>query len=36
MLTLLEECWRVVGPSGRVITCAVYQVDGPGVEVRAG
>jgi hypothetical protein len=35
-LELLEERWRVVGPSGRVVTCAVYRPKGPGVEVRAG
>ena len=35
-LALLEECWRVVGPSGRVLTCAIYRVEGPGVELRAG
>jgi hypothetical protein len=36
VLELLEEHWRVVAPSGRVVTCAAYRVDGPGVEVRAG
>jgi hypothetical protein len=36
LLELLEERWRVVGPSGRVLTCAVYRVEGPGVELRAG
>jgi hypothetical protein len=35
-LELLEERWRVVGPTGRVVTCAVYRGNGPGVEVRAG
>ena len=35
-LELLEERWRIVGPSGRVLTCAVYRGEGPGVEVRAG
>jgi hypothetical protein len=36
VLELLEEHWRVVAPTGRVLTCASYRVDGPGVEVRAG
>jgi hypothetical protein len=36
LLHLIEERWRVVGPTGRIITCAVYGVEGPGVEVRAG
>jgi hypothetical protein len=35
-LELLEERWRVVGPSRRVVTCAIYRPTGPGVEVRAG
>ena len=36
LLEMIEEHWRVMGPNGRVITCAAYAVDGPGVEVRAG
>jgi hypothetical protein len=36
VLELLEEYWRVMAPSGRVIVCSSYRVDGPGVEVRAG
>jgi hypothetical protein len=36
VLELLEEQWRIVGPSGRVITCAAYRIDGPGIDVRAG
>ena len=36
MLELLEEHWRVLAPTGRVVTCASYSGDGPGVEVRAG
>jgi hypothetical protein len=36
VLELLEEQWRVMAPTGRVVTCAAYRVDGPGVEVRAG
>ena len=35
-LELLEVRWRVVGPSRRVVTCAVYRPKGPGVFVRAG
>jgi hypothetical protein len=34
--TLLEECWRVVGPSKKPITCGIYVDGGPGVELRAG
>jgi hypothetical protein len=33
---LIEELWRAVGPTGRVITCAVYQIPGPGLELRVG
>ena len=36
MLELVEERWRVLGTSGRVITCAIYCVHGPGLEVRVG
>ena len=36
VLELLEEHWRVMAPTGRVVTCAAYRIDGPGVEVRAG
>ena len=36
VLELLEEHWRIVAPTGRVVTCASYRVNGPGVEVRAG
>ena len=35
-LELLEEHWRVVAPTGRVVTCASYSLDGPGIELRAG
>ena len=35
-LELLETCWQLTGPTGKTITCGVYAVDGPGVEVRAG
>jgi hypothetical protein len=35
-LTLLETCWRLRGPSGRILTCGVYRTDAPGLEVRVG
>lgn len=34
-LERIEICWRVVGPSKRVLTCALYRTDAPGVEVRS-
>ena len=34
-LELLEICWQLVGPSGKAISCVIYAVDGPGVDVRA-
>jgi hypothetical protein len=36
VLALLETCWRLAGPSGRVISCGIYRTEAPGVEVRAG
>jgi hypothetical protein len=36
VLELIEEHWRVMPPTGRVVTCAAYRIDGPGIEVRAG
>ncbi|HEU4692810.1 MAG TPA: hypothetical protein VFS23_30825 [Vicinamibacterales bacterium] len=33
---LIEERWKVTGPRGDVITCAVYRDVAPGVEVRVG
>jgi hypothetical protein len=36
VLELFEEHWRVMAPTGRVVTCAAYRLDGPGVELRAG
>jgi hypothetical protein len=36
LLHLLETCWRMRAPSGRVITCGIYRTEGPGLEVRAG
>jgi hypothetical protein len=36
VMDLLETCWRVRGPSGRVITCGRYVTDAPDLEVRAG
>jgi len=32
-LELIEVCWRVVGPSERVIECAIYRTD-VGLDVR--
>jgi hypothetical protein len=29
-------CWRVKGPSGRVIICGVYEMTTSSLEVRAG
>ena len=34
--TLLETCWRLRAPSGRVITCGVYRDAAPGLDVRVG
>ena len=36
LLEMVEEHWWALGPQGRVITCAVYSFDGPGVDVPAG
>ena len=36
LLLLLETCWRMKTPSGRVVSCGIYRTDGPGLEVRAG
>jgi hypothetical protein len=33
---LIETCWSLVGPKRQPITCSIYDVDGLGVEVRAG
>jgi hypothetical protein len=33
---LLEERWRAIGVDGRIITCSIYRLDGPGFEVRVG
>lgn len=32
---VIEVCWRAQSPTGRIITCAVYAIDSPGVELRA-
>jgi hypothetical protein len=32
-LDLLEVCWRMRGPSGKVLACGIYQTDGV-FEVR--
>lgn len=34
-LDLLETCWQVKAPSGRVLSCGIYQTDA-GLETRAG
>ena len=34
-LERIELCWRMKGPSGKVLTCGVYRV-AQGVEVRCG
>ena len=34
-LDLREVCWRVVGPSQKVIECGIYRTDA-GLEVRVG
>ena len=34
-LDLIEVCWRVVGPSEKVIECGIYQTD-VGLDVRVG
>ena len=33
---LLETCWRVKTPSGRIVSCGIYADSAPGLEVRAG
>ena len=36
-LELIERCWCMRGPSGRVIGCGIYHTQGvPGFEVRCG
>lgn len=34
-LDLVAPCWRMRGPSGHVLSCAIYRTD-VGLEVRAG
>ncbi len=34
-LDLIEVCWRVVGPSTKIIECGIYRTDA-GLEVRCG
>ena len=34
-LELVAPCWRMRGPAGHVLSCAIYRTDG-GLEVRAG
>jgi hypothetical protein len=31
---LIEQCWRVIGPSQRVIVCGIYESVAGRVEVR--
>ena len=33
---LLEERWRAIAVDGRIITCSIYRLYGPGFEVRVG
>jgi len=33
-LDLLEACWRMQTPNGRILSCGIYGTDAPGVEVR--
>jgi hypothetical protein len=36
-LRLIELCWRLQAPHGqRVVSCGIYAVEGPGIEVRCG
>ena len=35
-LRLVRACWRMRGPSGKVLECGIYRTQGPGVEVRCG
>ena len=34
-LTLIETCWEMTSPRGRVLSCGIYQTDA-GLETRAG
>ena len=34
MPTLIENCWRVIGPSNRPIVCGLYEGAAGRVEVR--
>jgi hypothetical protein len=33
---LVETCWRLRGPSGKALDCAIYSDAAPGLEVRCG
>ena len=35
-MPLLEACWRMKGPSGKVLECGIYRHVAQGVEVRCG
>ena len=34
--TVVESCWQLRTPRGRVITCAIYRDVAPGFDVRCG
>jgi hypothetical protein len=36
LIELVEPCWRMVGQSGKVLSCGIYHSAAPGLEVRAG
>lgn len=33
---LVETCWRMKGPSGRLLECGIYRDVAPGFDVRCG
>ena len=35
-LELIEACWCMKGPNGKVLQCGIYRSAAPGVELRAG
>ena len=36
LLALLEHCWRLKAPRGRVVECGICRTEAPGLAVRAG
>ena len=34
-LALVEMCWRMKGPSGRILDCGIYRIE-TGLEIRCG